>query len=487
MTLGAPRLPTPVVHSVLGKLLHGYKDASFVVQGFIVGFLLGLDGDLLELRSKNSLSASLNVDIVLNKVNEEIKLGRIQGPFTEPPFVNFICSPLALREKSTKGKYRLLHNLSFPYDERSVNFNIPDSKSKVTYSTLSDAFKIINEMGTCFLAKSDIADAFRIVPLHPSQYPLTGFKVNELYYYDRCLPMGARSACQTFERFSDAILFMLKSRYNVSNVVKVLDDFLFLGVSSEGCRFCLECFESLCNRTGIPIASHKTEGPTKSLSFLGIEIDTGSSTARVPDDKLKKYRDAVNNLLKCENCTLRDLKSIIGQLQFACTVIPEGRCFLRRLHDLTMGKSNPNSVITFPAWAKEDLLMWRTFLDRFNGITIYNALWKGSSKDLSFFSDSCPQGFGGTFKRHFIQGSFPREWKRENIAVLELFPIYALVHIFAPSLVNGRIIFHCDNESIVHILNNKTSKDPAIMSLLRPLVLTLMNNNIVLKVYMYQE
>ena len=146
-----------------------------------------------------------------------------------------------------------------------------------------------------------------------------------------------------------------------------------------------------------------------------------------------------------------------------------------------MGKSNPNSVITFPEWAKEDLLMWRTFLDGFNGITIYNALWKGSSKDLSFFSDACPIGFGGTFKRHFIQGKFPPEWRRENIAVLELFPIYALVHIFAPSLVNGRIIFHCDNESIVHILNNKTSKDPSIMTLLRPLVLTLMNNNIVFK------
>ena len=65
--------------------------------------------------------------------------------------------------------------------------------------------------------------------------------------------------------------------------------------------------------------------------------------------------------------------------------------------------------------------------------------------------------------------------------MLELYPIYALVDIFATSLVNGRIIFHCDNESIVHIFNNKTSKDPTIMSLLRPLALTLMNNNIVFK------
>ena len=83
------------------------------------------------------------------------------------------------------------------------------------------------------MCKSDIADAFRIIPLHPSQYPLTGFKVKDLYYYDRTLPMGARSACRIFERFSSALQDILGSHYLVPYTVKVLEDFLFLGQTAK--------------------------------------------------------------------------------------------------------------------------------------------------------------------------------------------------------------------------------------------------------------
>ena len=79
--------------------------------------------------------------------------------------------------------------------------NIPDSKATVQYSTLEEALEIISLCDNCFLAKSDIADAFRLIPLSPEDYHLTGFKLNGKYFYDKCLPMGARSACLTFETF----------------------------------------------------------------------------------------------------------------------------------------------------------------------------------------------------------------------------------------------------------------------------------------------
>ncbi|XP_069167808.1 uncharacterized protein [Procambarus clarkii] len=58
---------------------------------------------------------------------------------------------------------------------------------------------------------------------------------------------------------------------------------------------------------------------------------------RLPDDKRTKYMAAVEDTLRAKSLPLRDLQGIIGKLQFATSVIPGVRAFLRRLHPLTRG------------------------------------------------------------------------------------------------------------------------------------------------------
>ncbi len=117
-----------------------------------------------------------------------------QGRYKDhsPPFKTFKCSPLSLQMKSTAGTYRLLHNLSAPYDNCSVNMNIGQEHKTVQYARLKDP----NQTRTrkispgAYLSKADIKSAFRIVPLHPDVYLLMGFSWREQYYYDTCLAMG---------------------------------------------------------------------------------------------------------------------------------------------------------------------------------------------------------------------------------------------------------------------------------------------------------
>jgi hypothetical protein len=49
---------------------------------------------------------------------------RIAGPFLSPPFQNLVCSPLGLIPKNIPGKFRLIHDLSFPKGN-SINSHIP--------------------------------------------------------------------------------------------------------------------------------------------------------------------------------------------------------------------------------------------------------------------------------------------------------------------------------------------------------------------------
>jgi hypothetical protein len=203
--------------------------------------------------------------------------------------------------------------------------------------------------------------------------------------------------------------------------------------------------------------------------------------ARLPQDKLHNYRHQTEQSLNKRTIRLRDLKSVIGQLNFATTVIPSGRAFLRRLHNLTIGITKPHFYVTITENAKKDLQMWLQFLNNYNGITIIHPRFAYNSQSIKMCSDSSKMGYGATYGRNWIEGLWPPSWTTLNIAVLELYPVYLLLAMFAHKLRHSHITFYTDNQAIVYILNKQSSKCNTIMSILRPLVLLLLHNNIILK------
>ena len=363
--------PSPVMANTLNKFLRGYPFRKNIIDGFTFGFQLHFDGSDIKLDSRNSSSATLNPKHVDDKLQNELALGRIAGPFDTPPLANFKSSPLALREKHDLGKYRLLHNLSFPYDDRAVNFNIPRACSTVQYASLATAISHIQDLSPgVFLAKSDISDAFRLIPLHPSNYNLTGFHWKNSYWVDLCLPMGCASSCKIFESFSSALAWILTHKLGVGRMVKVLDDFLFLASTESECRRHLNSFLTLCREVGVPVAREKTLGPLTTLTFLGIELNTVTMRAQLPLDKLQKYSTTITDILTRNKVTMREIKSVTGMLQFSTSVVSHGRAFLRRMHDATIGIKKPHHFIRITHGIRHDLTLWQAFLSHYNGITI---------------------------------------------------------------------------------------------------------------------
>ena len=324
------------------------------------------------------------------------------------------------------------------------------------------------------MAKTDIADAFRIVPINKRDQHLLGFRFNHQWYFDRCLPMGCSSACKIFERVSDAIVHILKVKYNVINIVKYLDDFIFITKSKEDCHRAMAVFSHLCNIIGVPIAKHKTEGPSTKMIFLGYHIDTSTMVVSIPANKITQYKENINSFLIQKQCTLRQLKSMIGKLQFVTNVVNIGRCFLRRLINLTCGLKHPATIIRLNAGALEDLKLWKKFLACYNGKTLIKDQIVVSSPSLHFYSDSSKIAYAGVFGREYISGRFPLAWKKLSIQVLELYPIFAMLHLFAHRLSGCSLIFHCDNKSVVYNINAQTSKNRKIMVLLRPMILLML-------------
>ena len=78
------------------------------------------------------------------------------------------------------------------------------------------------------MAKTDVKSAFRIVPIHPADYSLLGMKWENLYYFDRTLPMGLSSSCSIFEAVSSALEWISVHQLRANSVLHILDDFLFI-------------------------------------------------------------------------------------------------------------------------------------------------------------------------------------------------------------------------------------------------------------------
>lgn len=76
------------------------------------------------------------------------------------------------------------------------------------------------------------------------------------------------------------------------------------------------------------------------MDFVGITLDIPKQEARLPKDKLVKCKELLEKFLERKRCTLKEMQSLIGVLNFACSVVQPVRAFLRRMVNLTMHISN---------------------------------------------------------------------------------------------------------------------------------------------------
>lgn len=474
-------MPTPVIPKTLDCYLDGYDEniRQQLLQGFTEGFRLGYEGPNKNLVSKNLKSANDNPEIISQKMDSEMQANRIAGPFDSPPFPTFRTNPLGLVPKNSGSGFRMIHHLSYPIDD-SVNDFIPRDQCSVQYTSIQEAIQCISEMeGRVFLAKSDIANAFRIIPIHPDDYPLLGIKWNGKYFYDKCMPMGGASSCAIFEKFSTALHWILGEQCPGVHIFHVLDDFLFIATSFNMAQNALKIFESVCSKIGIPIAKEKTMGPEEVLPFLGITLDTIRKEARLPPDKIAKCILDITEMLNSKRVRLRKLQSVIGRLNFTLAVVLPGRPFLRRLYDLTIGIKKPYHYVKLNAEVKDDLHMWWVFLKNFNGKSFFHTSALLSSSKLKLSTDASGSiGYGAVFGTSWFWGRWPASWRKFNIAVLEFYPVLTAIQVWGKALENKNLVFVTDNEAIVSVINTQTTKHKQILFLLRLLVLECLRRNI---------
>jgi len=412
----------------------------------------------------------------------EVALGRVAGPFHSPPLPNLhINSFGVIPKKGQPNKWRLILDMSSPLGS-SVNKGINPNDYPLQYIRVNDNIKMVSKFGQgAHMAKFDVEAAYRNLAVHPSDRYLIGMKWRSMFYKDLALPFGLRSAPYIFNSVADPVEWILLNNYHLPDLLHYLDDFITAGPpNSPQCENNLSTAFSVCATLGLPLHPSKKVGPTTCMVTLGIELDSVNQLAHLPNEKLT----SLLNLLHCWSsyrwCTKRHLQSLIGHLHHAAKVVWPDRAFICRMINLLHNFRRDDHPIRLSAEFKKDLCWWLQYLASWNGV--YFWVYPGLSPpiDLEMASDASGSfGFGAVSRTQWLYGKRPSAIQSASIEYKELFPIVVAAHVWGSSWFKQVVLFHCDNESVVFILNSRTSRAPDVMHLQSLLLMAAAHHNFI--------
>ena len=439
--------------------------AAFIRRGLSTGFRIGADPSApLRTPPGNFPSVRANSAQVSKYIRGEVELGRLQEVKADArPLMR--CNPIGLIPKQSQpGKFRLIVDLSSPRGA-SVNQAIPAELCSLRYTSVPEAVSKILPYGRgALLAKLDLQSAYRHVPVHPADQHLLGIHWLGSTFADRALPFGLSSAPILFSAVADTLAWAMICE-GIPNLLHYLDDFLFWGPpESPDIAHQLQLAVRLCDRLGLPAAPAKVEGPATTLTFLGITIDTVRMELRLPPSKLLKLRQRLAWFSTRRNATVRQVQSLVGLLNHASTVIPQGRIFTRHLIDVTRRQTER---VRITAGCREDIAWWALLAPNWNGISFIPGQTRPPSVTVT--SDASGTWGCGAYvdaSPLWFQLDWPVAWSGVNIAVKELVPIVASAAVWGKQWSGCHVRFRSDNMAVVLVLASNSTKDSDLSHLL---------------------
>ena len=383
--------------------------------------------------------------------------------------------------------------MSYPRNTgKSVNQNTPKELSTVQYAQFDDAIKLCLKAGkNCKAGKSDMTSAFRHLGIRKEDWKFLVMKaknpIDKKWYYfvDKCLPFGASISCAHFQAFSDAVSFIVKVKNSWDNV-NYLDDFFFAALLKSVCDKHIQNFLDVCSDINFPVSMEKTFWGRTQITFLGLLIDTARQLVLIPEDKINRAIDLIDQILtkQKKKIRLQKLQQLCGFLNFLGKSLVPGRAFTRRLysHGSHLKKKHHHLPVTNEM--KMDLTIWKTFLLH---PTAYSRQFfefdnRATASEIDWYTDaSSTLGCGGYHKEkwfiaewedHYLQDSQP------SINYLELYAVTVAILLWAQDYKNRWITLFCDNMSVIHMINTTSSKCKNCMILIRLIVLHCLVHNV---------
>ena len=179
-------------------------------------------------------------------------------------------------KRGGSNRWSLILDLSSPHGH-SVNDGIEKELASLTYVSVDEVVHKVLLLGKrTLLANMDIKYVYRNVPVHPEGWRLLGMCWEGSTYIDTTLPFCLRSVPLIFSAVTDAVAWIM-SQHGVSWLDHYIDGFITAWCpNTRECARNTELMHAVCRQAGMPVEPEKNEGSATTITFLGLELDTGT-------------------------------------------------------------------------------------------------------------------------------------------------------------------------------------------------------------------
>jgi hypothetical protein len=321
--------------------------------------------------NKNTSSTYLHGEAVVDTVATWVKNGFAAGPFDAPPLPGFRTNCLMAVDQGLK--IRPILNVSSPEGE-SFNDNVDEFLcEKVQMATARNVSYMIKAAGkNCLLYKTDIKDAYKIVPAKIEDLRLQGFALLGKYFVETRMIFGAVTAVCNYDIVGSVpyMLAQIESGIPNSLVCRAVDDVPAISPANSdwGEKFS-STYKQICRELNIQLADDCSEfnkaftGSTYG-KILGKWFDTNTMSWKLDDDKKSATLRAVREAFFARTVTTKELQSLNGRINDIATMYPMLKVFRFELNKALSTKLESGETEgVLPHAAKEELNFWAGFLE----------------------------------------------------------------------------------------------------------------------------
>ena len=227
---------------------------------------------------------------------------------------------------------------------------------------------------------------------------------------------------------------------------------------------------------GFEISEKKVVQPATKVTCLGVDIDTVEFTVSITPDKVTEILSECLSWVERNECTKKQLQSLLGKLLYVTKCVRISRPFLNRMLDL-LRAADKVTKISLNMDFKRDLNWFIQFLPKFNGKAFISH--RPITEEIEL--DASLQGLGARWGHLVYTISIHVGFKNFTIVHLEMLNILVAIRTWGRQWHGKAVNIFCDNAAVVSVLNSGKTRDLTLTAIARNIFMETAEEDISLK------
>jgi hypothetical protein len=300
----------------------------------------------------------------------------------------------------------------------------------------------------------DLRKGFFNIYIHPSYQHFFCFDYEGTRYQFTCLVMGLSISPKYFSKLV-GVLVQLARKWGVQ-MSFYMDDTLLRAPQFDLASSNTQLVGNLFQQAGFLLHRDKSvTTPTQQIKYLGFIIDSLTLCISLPDDKVKKLREAVKKAIrelnKQRSLTIRIAAKLVGFVIASLPATVYGKAHYRslefaKIEQLQAAQDNFDAPFSWPEDCREDLEWWA------NPARVFSASFEDFPCTTTLTTDASLEGWGALWNGQEVHGAWENDDRR--IDELELRAVLQALESMPIATTGQRVLLRCDNTTAVAYVNN---------------------------------